>query len=169
MLSFTGDIDSSAGEKMKAGYSDCKIDEYSIVSGGRVLMGCAKQFLIEGMERDVIPYEDDTCIFTVSGMIDGKDRVAAELGLDPGTPDGAVLLNALKKWKFEFGEHLFGAFSACYYDKKERKMYLFTDHTACRCVYWYKTKDAFYFSTLVKPILNMEGDKIGFRERLQQR
>ena len=164
MLSFDKTIGKEIGEKMQKGYSECKIDEYSLLLHDNVMMGCARQFLIEGSEREQLPFEDEDCIFTASGMVDDKDQVAAKLGLASDTPDGAVLLNAFKKWKFEFGEHLYGAFSACYYVKKEKKMYLFTDHTGCRCVYYYKNENAFYFSTLVKPILNVEGDKIGICE-----
>ena len=165
MLSFSKKIDGITAEKMKGGYSDCKIDRYSVKAGDRLIMGCAEQFLIEGAEREQFPYEDSDCCFVMDGMVDDKTAVAAELGLSPDTPDGAVMLAAFKRWRFEFGEHLYGAFSACFYDKKAKKMYLFTDHTACRCIYYRKTDDAFYFSTLVKPILNVAEEKIGICEQ----
>ena len=164
-LSFAGKIDTDTAEKMKKGYSDCKIDRYSVLTKDNILMGCAEQFLIEGSEREQFPYEDDNYIFVSNGMIDDKDAVAKELGLEESSPDGLVLFTAIKKWKLEFGEHLYGAFSACLYDKGANKLYLYTDHVGSRCVYYRKTEDAFFFSTLIKPILNVSDEKIGFCEQ----
>ena len=164
-ISFSGNIDSNTADKMKAGYSDCKIDRYSSVIRDNVFMGCAEQFLIEGSEREQFPYEDDRYIFVSDGMIDDKEAVAKELGLDESAPDGLVLFTAVKKWKFDFAEHLYGAFSACLYDKAEKKLYLFTDHVGTRCVYYYKTKDAFFFSTMVTPIRNAADEEIPISEQ----
>lgn len=164
-LSFSGTIGADTAERMKSGYADCRIDRYSAVTSDNVLMGCAEQFLIEGSEDERFPYEDERYLFVSDGMVDDKENLAKELGLDEGAPDGLVLFTAIKKWMFEFGEHLYGAFSACLYDKKEKKMFLFTDHVGNRCVYYRKTDDAFFFSTLVTPIINASDDRIGLSEK----
>ena len=164
-LSFSGTIGTDVADKMKAGYADCKIDRYSAVTKDNVLMGCAEQFLIEGSESEQFPYEDERYLFVSDGMVDDKEAVARELGLDESAPDGLVLFTAVKKWMFEFGEHLYGAFSACLYDKKEKKMFLFTDHVGNRCVYYRKTDEAFFFSTMATPIINASDDKIELSER----
>lgn len=164
-LSFSGTIGADTADRMKSGYADCKIDRYSAITSDNVLMGCAEQFLIDGSEGERFPYEDERYLFVSDGMMDDKEALAKELGLDESAPDGLVLFTAIKKWKFEFGEHLYGAFSACLYDKKEKKMFLFTDHVGSRCVYYRKTEDAFFFSTLVTPIINATDDKIELSEK----
>ena len=52
---------------------------------------------LEGAESEQFPYEDDRYIFVSDGMVDDKEAVARELGLDESAPDGLVLFSAVKK------------------------------------------------------------------------
>lgn len=147
-------------EKMQDGYKDCKIDRFSNLVKGNVMMGCAHQYLLPESEREVLPEETFNYIYTADAMLDNKDELCQKLQLPMDTPDGKVLFEAFVKWKTDIGKHVLGVFAACFYQKDTKTAYLVTDQTSSRCVNYYVNKDGFFFSTTIRPILNAVDEKI---------
>ena len=160
-----GKADEAAANKMQQGYSKCKIDKHEHILFQNVMMGCAHVFATKESANDILPLEDEDYIYTADVIIDNRTQLASELDVNEELSDGALLFLAFKKWKEKMCDHLIGIFSACFYDKKTEDLWLFTDHTSSRCVNYYVSKEGFFFSTMITPILNVVKDKIGISEK----
>lgn len=150
---------------MEQAYSDCRIDRFECIVEKQAFMGCGLQYVTEEAKREQLPYSDQEILYTADVILDNRMELIKELNLDKEVPDGEILLQAFRKWKGRLGDHVIGLFSACFYCRKEREIWLFTDHTGSRCVNYSIQGEGFYFSTTITPILNAAEHTIGIDEK----
>lgn len=160
----TGDILKTI-QTMKRAYSACKIDKYGEHLGDKYAIACAHQFLTKYTYTDILPIEDDKCVFTADVVIDNRETLIDLLEVPGDISDGKLLYLAYKRWGDSFGEHVLGAYTAAVYDKNSESMTVYTDSVSNRCIYYYCGKDGFYFSTLAKSIVDASFDDIKISDK----
>jgi asparagine synthase (glutamine-hydrolysing) len=68
--------------------------------------------------------------------------------------DTEVIIAAYQKWQEDCLRRLRGMFAFGLWDKKEQKLFCATDRFSIKQLYYYHNKDAFIFSSEIKPIIS---------------
>lgn len=157
-ISFTTDKDwaTATHNAMQEVYETrCKIDKYSHIIEGSVYMGSGVQFITAEAQSEIVPLFDRErgISFTADCLLDNRAELIRELNEKETVPDGTLIYKSYLKWGKQCASHLKGLFSFAVYEAKEKALYLFSDHTASRCLYYYKDSDSVTFSTLITPII----------------
>lgn len=154
-LSYTNTIPTKFPALMEAPYhAKCKIDRYDRKQNELLYFGCGIQYITKEARTEVLPIFDEQngVFFTADCILDNREDLISLLGAEPSNPDGTLMYLAYKKWGIACLTRFRGLFSMAVYDQKARTLFLATDQTASRCLYYYKTEDFVCFSTLLEPI-----------------
>ena len=84
-------------ETMQKPFDQYKIDRYSNVTAGNIVMGCAIQYITAESVNEPLPiYDEDLGIFfTADCFIDNRLDLMNELGVEDGAiPDGMLFFEA---------------------------------------------------------------------------
>ena len=160
-ISLSTPLSSDIPVSMKAPYLDnYKIDSYSQITEPHVHMACGIQYITLEASLEKLPiYDSDHDIyFNADCLLDNRDELIHSLGVSPEEPDGTLMYLSYLKWGIKCLDHFKGLFSLAVFDKHRHTLYLATDQTASRCLYYYRLNDRFTFSTLLKPILAVYPD-----------
>lgn len=132
----------------------CKIDRYQNILTPYVYMECGLQLITSESPNECLPIYDKTheIYFTADCIIDNRSELISTLKCSQDIPDGSLMYQAYLKWGIHCLEHLRGLFSMAVYDAKKKTLYLATDQTASRCLYYYTSDQGTTFSTLITPI-----------------
>lgn len=144
----------------------CRLDKISEVFFGNAIIGSGIQFINQEDKREKMPYflDDGNVIITADCIIDNREELLRELIEDNNStrndeiPSGELLCLAFKKWHYGFVKHVKGLFAIAIYNKNNKTLFLCTDRTSSRCLYYYKDSDKCIFSTLVASIRRIEPD-----------
>lgn len=143
-------------ESMSRPYRErCRLDHISEIQEEDVFMGCGIQYLTACAKSEQLPLydKDRQCMFTVDGILDNRDMLAAELGLQGHVmPDGKMMYLAYCQWGIDCVRHFRGLYSLAVYNRNEKTLYLAADQVAGRCLYYYVQGSQITFSTLIEPI-----------------
>lgn len=157
LLSFSAPLMQNAGTTMEQIFRNhCKIDQYAHITSLHSFWGCGIQHLTEESQSEILPFHDAErgLFFNADCMLDNRQELIQELSLS-SEPDGSLMLLSYKKWGINCLKHLRGLFSMAVYEESTKTLYLATDHTASRCLYYYRQGDLFVYSTLITPILSI--------------
>lgn len=111
-----------------------------------------------------MPYiiDEGSAIIAADCILDNRDELIVELGTDlwdrleiSKIPSGRIICLAYQRWGYDFIRHIKGIFAIAIYNTKENKVFLCTDRTSSRCLYYYKDESKCIFSTLMSPIKQM--------------
>ena len=100
----------------------------------------------------------NSMLTTITGSTFSDDTLASSAGTTMSdstlttAPDGTLMYLGYKTWGIDCLKRFRGLFSLAVYDAKVQTLFLATDQTASRCLYYYKTGDSVCFSTLLDPI-----------------
>ncbi len=158
-----GDINKDLCERFLSSYEKYKIDRMECVLDKNLFMACGIQYFNKEAEREQLPYHDakHNLFYTADCVIDNREDLIEQLGLQKDCPDGEILLNAYHIWNKDCMKYLRGTFSFVIYDILANKVFLAVDHFAQRCLMYYVRDGVLYFSTLLFPMLeSVDG---GFR------
>ncbi|XME03250.1 asparagine synthase-related protein [Lachnospiraceae bacterium C1.1] len=150
-------VETDINKRMGRCIQKYKIDEIREISDNNVYMACGLQFITRESQKEILPICSKDYYFTSDCIIDNREELIEQLECENDVPDGSVLFEAWKKWGDEFGQHVIGLFSFAVYDKKKRKFYLYTDHTASRCVHYCIKGKRIFFGTLTSSITDTIG------------
>ena len=145
-------------ERMQVPLCSYKIDAYSHKEYKMVSFGCGIQYFTQEATKEVLPYldEEKRIIVTADVVLDNRKEVMQGLGIElADMPDGELVFRAYVSWGEAFVKYLRGVFSIAIYDDRKQSLYLYTDHTGSRSVYYYMGEDGFYFSSIFAPILQV--------------
>jgi asparagine synthase (glutamine-hydrolysing) len=87
--------------------------------------------------------------------LDNRENLLPWLGLkDKGenVPDSRIVLYAYEKWGIGMVERLRGQYAFAVWDGRAKTLYLVTDHTGTRSVFYHKGEKVFIFATEIKGI-----------------
>lgn len=149
----------------KASYDSYKIDRHEQIIEQGFLMGCGIQYFYKEAEKEVLPAKSGELIFTADCALDNRSELISILGIDNDSADGAIILEAYKKWKYDCVKHLRGAFSFVVYDSTDNKVFMAVDHFAQRCLMYHVRDGVLYFSTTVSPLVKDAGLTFSENER----
>ena len=155
-LSFSGNFPDNIDTLMRAPYeTKCKIDRIESLTAAPCYFACGIQYITEEAAQEVLPFHDkeNNVILTADCHLDNRSELLTELALtDRTVSDGKLIHLAYLKWGIDCVKHLRGLFSLAIWDGRSQTLYLVSDHTSARCLYYYHTKDGVTFSTLLAPI-----------------
>lgn len=160
-------INEKNGFSMMEDFKSYKVDEISYISKSNAFFGCAKQFITEESLDETIPYYDETSnlLMTADAIIDNRNELIEKLKLTDSIDqisDSKLILEAYKKWGEECQKYLVGDF--CFVILKRNKVFVVRDHCGHRPLYYYKDDEKFIFSTTIKAIKNILGEKLKINE-----
>lgn len=165
-LSYHNTIPAELPALMEAPYhAKCKIDRYEQKRNELLYLGCGIQYITKEAQTEVLPVFDEQSgiFFTADCILDNRKELISLLGADPAAPDGTLMYLAYKKWGIDCLKRFRGLFSIAVYDANKKTLFLATDQTASRCLYYYKTADSVCFSTLLEPLRNVHPE-LSFNE-----
>lgn len=171
MIRFNGEsISEAEKENMVAPYKDCKIDRYSEIQESNLYFGCGLQYITKEARYEQLPKEEQgELFFTADVYLDNREELLSQLQITEQNAermaDGALVLEAYKKWKLKCVDYLLGAYTFVIYDKKSEEIICVRDAVGSRCFYYCEEKGAFYFSTLLQPILQVKKTKVEWNKR----
>lgn len=160
-------LDGTVKEKMQQRYREYKIDRYESILDGNVLMGCGIQYITKEAEHEHLPRKsDDNKIYlTADCIIDNRKELLNLLELEEGASDGDIVLGAYDKWGIKCTDFLIGNYAFVVYNSDANEVLLFSDHVGSRCLFYYIDNNKIYFSTLLRPILDVCSKKISFHDK----
>lgn len=165
------EIDKGIFEKMKSPYKECMIDTFSEINRRYAFMGCGIQYFTKEDELTVVPvYEEkEHLLFTADVYLDNREEILLKLNIKKQEwdkhADTELILESYKAWGEECLNYLEGSYAFVIYNDEKNEVICVADPTSSRCLYYYKNESRFYFSTLIKPILEAVEDKISYNER----
>jgi asparagine synthase (glutamine-hydrolysing) len=139
----------------------CKLHSIKEVTFGNALIGNGLQIINEEDEHEEMPYiiDDEDAIITADCVLDNRDELIRELLPDADKsddnsciPSGKLLALAYKKWHYDIASYIRGIFSIAVYDRQNGRLFICTDRTSSRCLYYYRDSSKCLFSTLISPI-----------------
>ncbi len=160
-ISLSAPLSSEIPLSMKAPFlKHCKIDSYSQISEANVYMACGIQYITQEASMEKLPVYDSKhdIYFNADCLLDNRNELIKLLCASSDESDGTLMYLSYLKWGIRCLEHFRGLFSLAVFDKTKQTLYLATDQTASRCLYYYRFNDGFTFSTLIKPILAVHPD-----------
>lgn len=148
-----------------------KIEKYDAYESGNIFMGCGMQYFTEPSHREILPLAiDNRIVVTADAILDNRKEIAEFLGTGSFCPDGELIARAYLKEGIQSVKRFRGIFSFAIYDLELNKLYLATDQTSARCLYYYVDGEKIFFSTLIEPILKscpeIDINEIGIKDFL---
>ncbi|WP_026509733.1 asparagine synthase-related protein [Butyrivibrio sp. LC3010] len=149
-------------ESMSSEYKrKCKLDNINEVRFKNSLIGSGLQIINDEDNFENMPYivDDGNTIIVADCILDNRVELLSQLfpgysGIedDPLVPSVKLLSFAYEKWHYDFVKYIKGIFSIAIYNTIENRVFLCTDRTSSRCLYYYKDNNSLTFSTLLSPI-----------------
>lgn len=161
MVLFDSVMEEQTGSIMREKYEKhCRLDKLQDVCEPDVYMGAGIQYITAQSRKEALPIldrENHICL-TADCILDNRKELIEQLHMEEPVPDGTLMYMAYLKWGMDFLSHCRGIFSAAVYDRKDKAVYLGTDQTASRCLYYYRHRNGITFSSLIEPILKLHPD-----------
>ena len=171
MSAIWGHIDFNSSEcqvkSMASEYNrKCKLDRICEKVVGNALFGGGLLFVNKEDLAEDIPYFIGNALIAADCILDNRDELKIELSSELSKsskdssmiPDGVLICLAYQKWGKDLVSHLKGIYSVAIFDTKKQELFLFTDRTSSRCLYYCKEDNSCSFSTLISPIKEIHKD-----------
>ena len=160
------EISSETRVRMHQAYEICKIDRIEDVQQKNVMMGCGIQYFTKESMQEKLPAVEEDYFFTADVVLDNRSELLWDLKLSEERiiPDGEILWRMYKKYGEECLNRLLGSYVFVVYDKTENTIFVASDATGTRCLYYRYENGVFYFSSLIEALWN-PGEKKKINER----
>ncbi|MDR3598908.1 MAG: asparagine synthase-related protein [Desulfosporosinus sp.] len=135
----------------------------------RCFLGCHLNFVAPESIEEINPFDDSesSLVITADAILDNRDELMKRLSLSAkqrGLPDNILILQAYKKWGHDCARELVGDFTFAVWDIKKKELFCARDQVGKRTFYYYHSPKRFGFSTLIKPLFNLDGVETAFNE-----
>lgn len=172
-LSYHNSISESSKTLMLQTYKrKCKLDRILSKDCNHASFSCGIQEITSESKNEILPIEDNECIFTADCIIDNREELISRLGqaanhssaglseasLNTSLPDGKLFYLAYKCWGTECFPKLEGLYSVAILEKSTDTLYLAVDKMSYRCLYCQASQEGCLFSTLLEPIVKSLGN-----------
>lgn len=149
-------------DNMGATLKDKKTDAHMTFLEGNTALGFYNQYITAESWFEKQPYcaENAGLYCICDAIIDNREELALLLGLKltKELPDGKIIFESYKKWGKDCTNYLLGDFAFVVCDRKNHRVQLFRDHMGKRLIYYRFVNHCIYFSTLIKPLINLCGN-----------
>ena len=158
-------------ERMKGPYKTCVLDEIQCVKGEQFFLSCGTKYVTKEDRYELLPISEDTSgiSFVADVYLDNREEIMELLQVNQEEAklwsDGRLLLEGYKRWGIYGLNHFLGAYCFVAYHALEKKVVLVSDVVRSRCLYYSIQNNILYFSSLIEPILLMQGSKVSINER----
>lgn len=135
-------------------------DTSQTYSDSCVCLGCHLKRVVPESQNEVLPYEDAGLVITADAIIDNREELFSLLTTpkeQQDMPDSVLVLRAYQKWGTVCPEKLVGDFAFSIWDKEKETLFCARDHIGRKTFYYHLSKSQFAFSTLIKPLLKLNG------------
>lgn len=158
-ISFLSSLSQNNEQTMEQSYgAPLHIDRIETRTHQNAYMACGIQYITKEAKDEVLPIldKDNHLLFTADCYLNNRVPLLEELSPEDFTiPDGTLMYLAYLKWGIQCLTHFVGSFSMAIYHFDTNTLYLAVDHTASRCLYYYKNSENIFFSTLLDPFLKL--------------
>lgn len=164
-------IPRETNERMKEPYQQCVIDEIRCVEGEQFLLSCGTKYVSKEDSYELLPIYDETVgiYFVADVYLDNREELIRLLQIEQEEArlwsDGRILYEGYKAWGVYGLNFFLGSYCFVAYHVLERRVVMVSDVVSSRCLYYSVHNDLLYFSSLIEPILSMQGSKAHINER----
>lgn len=161
-ISFSGEINQAPFYAIQQYYEKhCKIEHYHSMEQKSVCFHAGIQHITAQAAREQLPIFDAlrNTLFVADCILDNRIDLIQELNAkgqdirnNTDIPDGTLMYLCYQYWGMECVRLFRGVYSFAVYDGTTDTLYLASDHTASRCLYYCRQGNTFAFSTLLEPI-----------------
>lgn len=138
------------------------IDAHDEVIREKYAFGCEMQYFTKESRFEVLPIVDDQekKYFVFDGMLDNREELLKRINCksEQVIPDGKIAYEIFKKEGEQCLNDLLGSFAFALYDDVKKELYIVTDATGTRCVYYSVKNGNVKFSTAIDAIRYPEKD-----------
>lgn len=138
------------------------IDAHDEVIREKYAFGCEMQYFTKESRFEVLPIVDDQekKYFVFDGMLDNREELLKRINCksEQVIPDGKIAYEIFKKEGEQCLNDLLGSFAFALYDDVKKELYIITDATGTRCVYYSVKNGNVKFSTAIDAIRYPEKD-----------
>lgn len=161
------EIEKKISTRFKEKYSKFKIDKYSDITEGNAFMACGLQCFYDNAKNERLPKKNENAkiLYTADCILDNREELAMELGLEHGIADGDIILAGYKAWGKDCVSHFQGLFAFVIYDYSRNELFATVDQFAQRCLFYHVRDGVVYFSTLFFPLVESIGGVFEPNER----
>lgn len=150
-------IGKDTATRMKQAFEVYKIDRMEQIENENVVMGCGIQYFTKESKYEMLPTVEEHMFFTADVLLDNREELLKDLNMcgkqEAGRiPDGEILYEIYKKYGNECLNKLLGSYVFVYYDKMENTVYVVSDSTGTRCLYYRYEDGIFYFSSIMEAL-----------------
>lgn len=138
------------------------IDAHDDVICETFAFGCELQYFTKESRFEVLPIVDtqEKKYFVFDGMLDNREELLSRIDYKSKQviPDGRIAYELFKKEGEQCLNDLLGSFAFALYDGMKKELYIVTDATGTRCVYYTVKNGKVKFSTAIDAIRYPEKD-----------
>lgn len=123
-----------------------------------VFLSAHLNYITPGPFHEEIPIKDQGLVITADAIIDNRRELSDMLDIPAGQrsiSDGRLILLAYKAWGPACSERLTGDFAFAIWDITKNELFCSRDHVGKRCLYYYDSENIFAFSSLIRPLFQL--------------
>lgn len=130
-------------------------DNIQMISCGHARLAGGIQYINQEDRAGRIPEacKNQGFIMISDCLLDNRKELCDVLGLSDKTADCVLVYEAYLRFHSFFTDYLRGIFAIAIWDEVNRRLELFSDHTASRCLYYCRQGNQMVFSTILEPLL----------------
>ena len=149
--------DPGALDGMMAALSHLGRDRARRILAGNVGFGHQMLCITSSSLDEVLPWYDPEKKIAITGNIrlDNREELLPRFGYSPddGTcPDSRLVLLSYETWGMDMVHHFIGHFAMALWDGKIKTLFLVTDHTGNRPLFYHKSASQIIFASEIKAI-----------------
>ena len=152
-----GPLDTHAFHRMMSSLEHRGPDGSHVFTGDCIALGHQRFVMTKESFDEIQPLHRAESDIAVTGDIrlDNREDLLPWFGFqDSGEkiPDSLIVLHAYEKWGIGMVDRLRGHYAFALWDGRDKTLYLVTDHTGARSLYYHKSDHVFLFATEIKGI-----------------
>lgn len=171
MSAISGLVDLSGIQKeevnrMKRGLDGYRFDQRNSVEEEDMFFDCGIQWITEESKSESLPYINEQFCLTADAIIDNRQELMELLHIkEQIITDSQLILASYIRWKDECVHYLLGDYAFAIWDRKEKRLFCVRDHVGKRTLYYEHSKGKISFSTILKPLVNLQGKRKKLNEK----
>lgn len=150
-------VDARSLDRMMASLSHRGKDRSHHIIRGHVGFGHQMFCTTHSSQGEVLPCLEPEKGILLTGDIHlgNREELLPWFGYSPNdetVPDSRLVLHAYEKWGIDMVHRLIGHFALALWDAVTGTLYLVTDHTGTRSIFYHKSESGFFFASDIKAI-----------------
>lgn len=133
----------------------CQFDRIDQETCGHAAFAAGVQWLrLQDRQESMPVYDAEQCFLMAADCyLDNREELCSLLEVSSDLSDGTLVCEAYRRFHGRFVEYLRGLYAIAIWNERDRRLELYTDHTASRCLYYCRRGAQLVFSTLLEPLV----------------